>query len=145
MGAGLAGAVANRMFHHGEKLTSFVHVAAVLVGAVLLVCVAPYFVSTPVLTQMRRDGLLKDGAFARTAGEHFEKKWLTGPESLNQDVLMVADFSAMNDLYGVVSNVNDVSIFPVSRVDLYGLFAAAFVPAIPVAIARFLLTWSRMR
>ena len=47
---------------------------------------------------------------------------------------MVADFSAVNDLYGVVSNVNDVSVLPVSRVDLYGLFAAAFVPAIPVVI-----------
>ena len=76
----------------------------------------------------------KYGGFARAAGEHFEKKWLDQPESLNQDVLMVADFSAMDDLYGVVGNVNDVSALPVSRVDLYGLFAAAFAPAIPVVI-----------
>ena len=40
----------------------------------------------------------------------------------------------MNDLYGVVSNVNDFSVLPVSRVDLYRLLAAAFVPAIPVVI-----------
>jgi hypothetical protein len=134
LGAALAGAVANRMFHHGQKLTSFGAVAAVLVGAVLLVCVAPYFTFTPALTQMRRSGLLKYGGFARTAGEHFEKKWLERPEGINQDVLMVADFSAVNDLYGVVRNVNDVSVLPVGRVDLYGLFAAAFVPAIPVVI-----------
>jgi hypothetical protein len=134
LGAGLAGAVANRMFHHGQKLTSFGHVAAVLVVAVLLVCVAPYFVFTPALMQMRRCGLLKYGGFARMAGEHFEKKWLDRPESLNQDVLMVADFSAMHNLYGVVRNVNDISVLPVSRVDLYSLLAAAFVPAIPVLI-----------
>ncbi len=134
LGAALAGAVANRMFHHGQKLTSFGDVAAVLVAAVLLICVAPYFTFTPALTQMRRSGMLKYGGFARAAGEHFEKKWLERPEGINQDVLMVADFSAVNDLYGVVRNVNDVSVLPVGRVDLYGLFAAAFVPAIPVVI-----------
>ncbi len=134
LGAGLAGAVANRMFHHGQKLTSFGDVAAVLVGAVLLICVAPYFTFTPVLMQMRRSGLVKYGGFARAAGEHFEKKWFEHPESISQDVLMVADFSAIHDLYGVVKNVNDVSVLPVGRVDLYGLFAAAFVPAIPVVI-----------
>ncbi len=47
---------------------------------------------------------------------------------------MVGDFSAMTDLYGVVSNVNNVSALPVSRLDLYGLFAAAFAPAIPVVL-----------
>jgi hypothetical protein len=134
LGVALAGAVANRMFHHGQKLTSFGDVAAVLVGAVLLIFIAPYFSFTPALTQMRRSGLLKYGGFARAAGEHFEKKWLERPEGINQDVLMVADFTTVNDLYGVVRNVNDVSVLPVSRVDLYGLFAAAFVPAIPVVI-----------
>ena len=134
LGAALAGAVANRMFHHGQKLTSFGDVAALLVGAVLLICVAPYFTFTPVLMQMRRSGLLKYGGFARTVGEHFEKKWFGRSESLNQDVLMVADFSALNDLYGVVRNVNDVRPLPVGRFDLFGLFAAAFVPAIPVVI-----------
>jgi hypothetical protein len=134
LGAALAGAVANRMFHHGQKLTSFGAVAAVLVGAVLLVCVAPYFTFTPLLMQMRRSGLVKYGGFARTAGEHFEKKWLEHPETMDQDVLMVADFSALNDLYGVVRNVNDVRVLPVGRVDLLGLFAAALVPAIPVVI-----------
>ena len=134
LGAALAGAVANRMFHHGQKLTSFGEVAAVLVGAVLLICVAPYCTFTPLLMQMRRNGLVKYGGFARAAGEHFEKKWLGRPETINQDVLMVADFSALNDLYGVVRNVNDVRVLPVGRVDLLGLFVAALVPAIPVVI-----------
>jgi hypothetical protein len=134
LGLGLTGAVANRVIHHGEKLTGFGPVAGVLVAAVLLICVAPYFVFTPVLMQLRRRGLLKYGAFARTAGEHFEKKWLERPDTLNQDVLTVGDFSAIHDLYGVVSNVNDIGVVPVSRVDLYALILVAFIPAIPVVI-----------
>ena len=135
LGLGLTGAIANRVMHHGEKLTGYLPVAGVLVAAVLFICVAPYFAFTPVLMQMRRRGLLNYGAFARTVGEHFEKKWLNQPESPTQDVLMVADFSAVNDLYGVVSNVNDISVVPVSRVDLYGLLVAAFIPTIPVVIS----------
>ncbi len=134
LGLGLTGAVANRVIHHGEKLTGFGPVAAVLVVAVLLICVAPYFVFTPLLMRMRHRGLVKYGAFARTAGEHFEKKWLDRPGSLSEDVLMVADFSAIHDLYGVVSNVNDISVVPVSRVDLYALLLVAFIPTIPVVI-----------
>jgi hypothetical protein len=135
LGGGLAGAVANRIFHSGEKLTDFVHVAVVLVVAVLLVCVLPYFAFTPVLMRMRHIGMVKYGIFARAVGEHFEKKWLDTSENLHHDLLMVADFSAMNDLYGVVSNVNDVSSIPVSRVDLYALMIVAFIPTLPVAIA----------
>ena len=134
LGLGLTGAIANRVMHHGEKLTGYLPVAGVLVAAVLLICVAPYFAFTPVLMQMRRRGLIKYGAFARTAGEHFEKKWLERPEPLTQDVLMVADFSAINDLYGVVRNVNDISVVPVNRVDLYALLLVAFVPTIPVVV-----------
>ena len=47
LGLGLTGAVANRVMHHGEKLTAFGPVAGVLVAAVLLICVAPYFAFTP--------------------------------------------------------------------------------------------------
>jgi hypothetical protein len=134
LGVGLAGAVANRVLHGGEKLTDFTHVAAVLLGAVLLICVAPYFAFTPPLMQLRGRGLIKYGAFARAAGEHFEKKWLERTGSRNEDVLMVADFSAIHSLYAVVRNVDDIKAVPVSRVDLVALIIVAFVPAIPVVI-----------
>ncbi len=49
MGLGLAGAVANRMFHEGYKLSTFRHLPLILVGAILLICVAPYFVFTSTL------------------------------------------------------------------------------------------------
>lgn len=134
LGAGLAGAVANRVFHQGQSVTSFGHIAAVLVGAVLLVCVLPYFVFSPVLMQTRRLGMLKYGSFARAAGEEFEKKWLNEPGILDQNILTVPDFSTANNLYGVVRNINDIRILPVGLVDFYALIAAAFVPAIPVVL-----------
>ena len=134
MGVGMSGAIANRVLHHGGKLTSFGPAAAVLVAAILLICVVPYFAFTPILLRMRRRGLLKYGSVAHQAGEHFEKEWLDRPGGVDPDCLDAQHFSALNHLYGVVGNVNEIGVLPVTRIDLYGLLVAAFIPAIPVVI-----------
>lgn len=92
MGLGLAGAVANRMFREGHKLAEFRHLPIILVAAVLLICVAPYFVLASTLMRVRRRGMLRYGAFARAVGEPFEEKWLDRAESLNEKVLTVRIF-----------------------------------------------------
>ena len=135
LGVGLAGAVANRVFHDGQKLMAFRNLPLILIAAVLLVCVAPYFLFTNTLMRMRRHGMLRYGAFARAVGEQFEKKWLDRANSLDEDVLEVPDFSTTTDLYGVVNNTNNIRVIPVGRVDLYALVLAALLPGIPVVIA----------
>ena len=135
LGVGLAGAVANRMFHDGQRLVAFRHLPLILIAAVLLVCVAPYFLFTSTLMRMRRHGMLKYGAFARAVGEQFEKKWLDRADSLDEDVLTVPDFSTTTDLYGVVSNINNIRVIPVGLVDVYALVVVALIPAIPIVIA----------
>jgi len=133
IGVALSGAVANRVFHHGQALTGFGYVLAVLVAAVLLICVAPYVVFTPILLLMRRRGMLSYGALAHAAGEQFEKKWLHGVGQ-EQDLLQTSDFTATNQLYDIVGIINGISILPVSQVDLLALLIVAFIPAIPVVI-----------
>ena len=135
LGVGLAGAVANRIFHDGQKLVAFRHLPIILIAAVLLICVAPYFLFTGTLMRMRRHAMLRYGAFARAVGEQFEKKWLHRADSLDEDVLTVPDFSTTTDLYGVVNNINNIRVIPVGSVDLYALIIATLIPGIPVVIA----------
>ena len=135
LGVGLAGAVANRVFHDGQKLMEFRNLPLILIAAVLLVCAAPYFLFTSTLMRMRRHAMLKYGAFARAVGEQFEKKWLDRAGSLDEDVLEVPDFSTTTDLYGVVSNINNIRVIPVGLVDVYALVVVALIPAIPIVIA----------
>ena len=135
LGVGLAGAVANRVFHDGQKLAAFRNLPVILIAAVLLVCVAPYFLFTSTLMRMRRHAMLKYGAFARAVGEQFEKKWLHRANSLDEEVLEVPDFSTTTDLYGVVNNINNIRVIPVGRVDLYALIFVTLIPGIPVVIA----------
>ena len=135
LGVGLAGAVANRVFHDGQKLVAFRHLPLILIAAVLLICAAPYFLFTSTLMRMRRHGILRYGAFARAVGEQFEKKWLERANSLDEDVLEVPDFSTTTDLYSVVGNINNIRVIPVGRVDLCALVIVALIPGIPVVIA----------
>jgi hypothetical protein len=123
------------MFHEGYKLVTFRHLPLILVGAVLLVCVAPYFVFSSTLMRMRRRGMLRYGAFARAVGEQFEEKWLDRADSVDADVLTVPDFSTTGDLFGVVSNINDIRVIPAGLVDIYALIGVALAPAIPLIIA----------
>jgi hypothetical protein len=135
MGVALAGAASNRILHEGQRLVAFRHLPLILIGAVLLVCVAPYFLFSSTLMQMRRRGMLRYGAFARAVGEQFEKKWLDRADNLDEDVLTVPDFSTTTDLYGVVANVNNIRVIPVGAVDLYALVGVALIPGIPLVIA----------
>ena len=135
LGVGLAGAIANRVLREGHSLMSFRYIALVMFVGVLLYCVGPYLFFTRTLLQMRRQGMLSYGAFARAVGEQFEKKWLHQADSLTEEVLLVPDFSTTADLYGVVHNIDDIRIIPIGMVDLYAIVIAALIPAVPVVIA----------
>jgi hypothetical protein len=135
VGMGLAGAVAIRVLNEGHPLLAFRFVALGLIVGVILFCVGPYLFFTQTLLQMRRRGMLAYGGFARAVGEQFEKKWLHQTDSLTEDVLSVPDFSTTADLYGMVSNIDDIRVVPVAAVNVYAIVLAALAPALPVVIA----------
>jgi hypothetical protein len=135
LGMGLAGAIAVRVLVEGHQLLEFRFLALALIVGVLLFCVGPYLFFTRTLLQMRRQGMLSYGAFARAVGEQFEKKWLHRADSVTEDVLLVPDFSTVGDLYGVVNNIDEIRIVPVAAVNLYAIVVVALIPALPVVIA----------
>ncbi len=135
LGVGLAGAVANQVLHQGRQLLAFRFLGLALIVGVLLFCVGPYLFFIRTLLQMRREGMLSYGAFARAVGEQFEKQWLHQADSLTEEVLLVPDFSTTADLYAVVHNIDDIRILPVGAVDLYAIVIVALIPALPVVIA----------
>ena len=75
------------------------------------------------------------GAFAHAVGEQFEKKWLHTGNQLNEDVLLVPDFSTTADLFALVHNIDDIRVIPVGAVDIYAVLISALIPAIPVILA----------
>jgi hypothetical protein len=134
LGVGLAGAIANRVFHEGQKVLAYRYLAPILIAIALLISVAPYFFFTPTLMQMRRRGMLKYGALARAVGEQFEQKWLDREDSLSEDVLTAPDFTSTRELYAMVSNIDEIRIVPVAAINVYLFVIAALIPCIPVVI-----------
>jgi hypothetical protein len=134
LGVGLAGAIANRVFHHGQTVLAYRFLAPILIAAALLIAVAPYFFFTPTLMQMRRRGMLKYGSLARAVGEKFEQKWLDREDSLSEDTLTTPDFTSTQNLYAMVQNIDDIRIVPVSLINVYLFVIAALIPCIPVVI-----------
>ena len=135
LGVGLGGAIANRVFHEGQKLMAYRFLAPVLIATALLITVTPYFFFTPMLMQMRRRGMLKYGQLAHAVGERFEQKWLNRQADLDDDVLMVPDFAATQNLYGVVRNIDEIRVVPVALINVYLYIIAALIPCIPVVVA----------
>jgi hypothetical protein len=135
LGVGLAGAIANQVLHQQRQLFAFRFLAVGLLVGALVFCLGPYLVFTRTLMQMRRQGMLSYGAFARAVGEQFERKWLHQAENLKEDVLLVPDFSTVGDLYGVVHNIDEIRIVPVGLVNVYAIVIAAAIPALPVVVA----------
>ena len=135
LGVGLAGAIANRVFHEGQKVIAYRFLGPVLIAVALLISIAPYFLFVPTLIQMRRKGMLKYGALARAVGEKFEQKWLAHDDSLIEDVLTSTDFASTRNLFGIVDYIDDIRVVPVSLINVYLFIIAALIPCIPVAIA----------
>jgi hypothetical protein len=135
LGVGLSGAIANRVFHEGQKVLDYRFLAPFLIAAALLVAVAPYFFFTPTLMQMRRRGMLKYGALARAVGEKFEQKWLDRAESLPDDVLTTTDFTSTGNLFGIAHNIEEIEVVPVALINVYVFVIAALVPCLPVVLA----------
>jgi hypothetical protein len=134
LGVGLAGPIANRVFHEGQKVLAYRFLAPVLIAVALLIAVAPYFFFTPSLMQMRRRGMLRYGSLAHSVGEQFEYKWLDHENDLPKEDLTTTNIIATQNLYAMVKNIDDIRVVPVSRINVYAFVIAALIPCVPVFI-----------
>ncbi len=134
LGVGLAGGIANRVFHEGQKVLDYRFLAPVLIAVALLIAIAPYFFFTPSLMQMRRRGMIRYGSLAHAVGEQFERKWLDCEDNLPQEDLTTSDFAPTQNLYSMVKNIDEISVIPVSRISVYAFVIAALIPCVPVFI-----------
>lgn len=93
---------------------------------------SPLLVFLPALVRTWRRGMFKYGALAARVGNAFERKWF-GRET-DDTTLLQPDFSAANDLYQVVANVNAMRFIPVGLKDIGLLVGIMLLPFIPVVL-----------
>lgn len=131
MGAVLAGAIANRMIHHGVSPFAFRRVVLSLLISSAILFAGPLTVFIRRLRLAKRHGIFEYGALASGVGKAFEARWLR--QAVTDHALSAEDFSAMTDLDSIVANVHDMRSLPFRLTDLAGPVGGAALPLVPVA------------
>jgi hypothetical protein len=132
LGAILAGTIANRILHQGDRLLSFRMTFLGFVAAMLALTAGPLLFFTPKLVETMHRGALEYGAMARAVGQKWEQRWLS--REWGDEALHAADFTATNSLYTIVSHVYTMNVVPVEWRNLVTVALASVIPFIPVAL-----------
>jgi len=144
-GALLAGLIASRVLHGGEKLLSFKMEAIGFIAFFLVLVLGPLTMFTPQLAGAKRKGLSDYGRFASSYVEAFEQKWVVrNPSadhslSANDEILGSGDIQSLADLGNSYALVRDMRPIPFDMQDIVRLAAVTAVPLLPLGLTIFSL------
>ena len=129
-----AGTVADRVAHERALLDRVEMTLLGLVVFVLLLVAGPLMVFVFNLHKQKIVGTFRYGLLAQRVGRDFEQKWLENYDKYGSEALQASDFSATTDLYGIASNVQNMSHFPFEVRALIALVVVTLLPFVPVAL-----------
>ena len=138
-GALLAGLIASRVLHGGEKLLSFKMEAIGFIAFFLVFVLAPLTMFTPQLAGAKRKGLGEYGLFASFYVEAFEKKWVVRDASADDELLGTGDIQSLADLGNSFALVRDMRPIPFDMQDIVRLAAVTAAPLLPLGLLIFSL------
>lgn len=138
-GALLAGLIASRVLHGGEKLLSFKMEAIGSIAFFLMFVLGPLTMFTPQLSSAKRKGLGEYGLFASSYVEAFEKKWVVRDPSADDELLGTSDIQSLADLGNSYALVRDMRPVPFDMQDIVRLAAVTAVPLLPLGLLIFSL------
>lgn len=136
-GAMLAGLIASRVLHGGEKLLSFKLEAVGFVAFFVFVIFGPLLMFVPQMARARRTGLADYGLLAQRYAEDFHEKWIIG-HGTGSELLGTGDIQSLADLGNSYAVIQEMRIVPFGLKDVSRLAAATVAPMVPL----LLLIWS---
>lgn len=132
LGAGVAGMIANRIFHQGASLAAFKLEIVVFVALGILFLIGPLMVFTPRILAAQRRGLRDYGIFAAEYMREFDRRWLRSADHDREALLGTGDIQSLADLGNAFMVIREIKGIIVSRAMLMQLAAATLVPFVPL-------------
>jgi hypothetical protein len=132
LGAGVAGMIANRIFHQGASLAAFKLEIVVLVAMALLLIMGPLLVFAPKILAAQRQGLRDYGAFAAEYMRDFDRRWLRSGDRDGEALLGTGDIQSLADLGNAFMVVREMRPAIFSRTMFVQLTAATLIPFVPL-------------
>lgn len=102
--------------------------------AIIALFTLPLFTFSHVLVRERHRGTDRYGELAAYLGRDFEIKWFDKAKRSQTDAMESSDFSALTDLYQVVSNAYEMKSSPVNLHTITPLVVALLLPFAPVLL-----------
>jgi hypothetical protein len=133
-GALLAGLMANPIFFAGAKLTAF---KMEIIGAVmllLLMVLGPLLVFSPRLMRAKRTGLREYGILASRYVREFDRKWVRGGATADEQLMGSGDIQSLADLGNSFQVIRDIRPFPFGRDTVIQLVVFTVIPVLPLVL-----------
>ena len=126
-----AGAMANRIFFAGAKLTDYQ--GQILAGAFFLIVLfaGPLTLFAPKLVRVKLQGVRGYGALGQRYVREFHAKWLAGSAPEDEPLVGSGDIQSLADLgnsFGAAEQMRIVPIRPMALVLFLGAFIAPILP-----------------
>ena len=133
-GALLAALIASRVLFDGQDLMGFKMEAAGLVVFLTSFILSPLVVFTPHLSRAKRSGLRAYGRLGNRYVQGFEKKWIDGGASSEEELLGSGDIQSLADLGNSFAVVQETRLVPFGVKDAGRLVAATAAPLLPLTL-----------
>jgi hypothetical protein len=133
-GTVVAAQLGNTIAFQGATLSSqkFPMIAYGVIALVILI--APLFVVSPVLIEIRRKALLEYGTLVTAHNQQFDQKWIHGQKPSGETLLGKQDASSLIDLASSFEVIRRMIPLPITRRSLVELVVAAALPMVPVIL-----------
>ena len=113
---------------------SFRMEAGGLIAFFLLLILCPLLVFAPHLNRAKRRGLGVYGSLASRYVQGFERKWIEGVESSQEELLGSGDIQSLADLGNSFAIIQEMRPVPFGFKDAARLAAATAAPLLPLAL-----------
>ena len=133
-GALLAGLMAKPIFFAGARLTDFLMEILGGVVVLLVLVLGPLLVFSPCLIRVKRNGLRKYGMLASRYVREFDRKWVGGGATADEQLIGSSDIQSLADLGNSFQVIRDIKPFPFGRDTVILLVVLSLLPVLPLVL-----------
>lgn len=130
----LAAFIANRIFYTGAKLLDYKYDILILLIYLFIILVLPLFVFSAQLAAAKREGLREYGELAQRYVRAYDKKWLRGGASDEEEFIGSGDIQSLADLGNGFQVIAEMRFLPVNKQTLMQLASWTLLPIVPLLL-----------
>lgn len=130
----LTALIANRIFFTGARFMDFRYDIVLLLLYMFIILVLPLFVFSPQLAACKRKGLSEYGELAQRYVLAYDRKWLRGGASKQEEFIGSGDIQSLADLGNGFEVITNMRFLPVNKQTLMQLAGWTLLPILPLLL-----------